>query len=450
MGPYLQSSNPPRRFSPRREGRNRSPHQPLWRSRSPYSDSSHREMTWSRGALKRLREASPPGQDFRQPRRERPPLPADKYAKFEPSARETNGRMPLLHRSRSPLHPIRRDRASDISVSQKRPSSAKGDLSPVRTHASGSIPDSRPSSPANERPNTLPHQIRDRSPLHRVPARCQPRHLDFSNRRDGRSGLSSDKLNLDEARSRLPDPDQAGTNPGNANKDKTDRRPSSDAQFAEKSHITSFHPGNVPTQPKAYSTLQTQVPPSGPSHGLKALPQQIRGSNMSLLSAPTRPRGATSFKDNSWIASSMRRGGVSIGLHGHPPTGPRNSITPTTPTMDGSRNASGRQNSVTGNNQLRPQNGPNHLMGLRAIIPGGKPFTSGLSVSLEKRLSQLESDKDRLVEQASDNQRLNRLSARDWGRLDRESSICALKSELADGHLQRISDNESMHLGTTF
>jgi hypothetical protein len=69
---------------------------------------------------------------------------------------------------------------------------------------------------------------------------------------------------------------------------------------------------------------------------------------------------------------------------------------------------------------------------------------------VEKRLAQLEMDKERLFEQIADSQRLKHLVIRDWERLDRESSICALKSELAEGHLLCITDGESMHTSTTF
>jgi hypothetical protein len=69
---------------------------------------------------------------------------------------------------------------------------------------------------------------------------------------------------------------------------------------------------------------------------------------------------------------------------------------------------------------------------------------------MEKRLSQLDADKDRLIEQIADSQRLKLVGLRDWDRLDRENSICALKSELAEGHLQRITDGESAHISSIF
>lgn len=66
-----------------------------------------------------------------------------------------------------------------------------------------------------------------------------------------------------------------------------------------------------------------------------------------------------------------------------------------------------------------------------------------------KRLNQLDADKERLLEQMAETQRRKRAGLRDWDRLDRESSICALKSELAEGHLQRMAD-ESIGGGILF
>lgn len=60
----------------------------------------------------------------------------------------------------------------------------------------------------------------------------------------------------------------------------------------------------------------------------------------------------------------------------------------------------------------------------------------------EKRLSQLDADRGRLFEEFAESQKLKRAGLRDWDKLDRESSICALKSELAEGHLQCITDTE--------
>lgn len=93
--------------------------------------------------------------------------------------------------------------------------------------------------------------------------------------------------------------------------------------------------------------------------------------------------------------------------------------------------------------------GPNHLAGLNVIIPGGKLLPSSVDPATEKRLSQLEVDREKLLEHVAETQKSKRAGLRDWDRLDREISICALKSELAEGHLQRMAD-ESIGGGIPF
>ncbi|KAJ5813882.1 uncharacterized protein N7503_000632 [Penicillium pulvis] len=125
----------------------------------------------------------------------------------------------------------------------------------------------------------------------------------------------------------------------------------------------------------------------------------------------------------------------------HPtPSGPRASFTPPVPGGN-FRHPGSRQNStapvVSSSPVSKP---PNHLVGLYTLIPGGRTLPSALDGATEKRLSQLESDQEKLLEQMAESQRLKRAGLRDWDRLDHESSICALKSDLAEGHLQRMAD----------
>lgn len=93
--------------------------------------------------------------------------------------------------------------------------------------------------------------------------------------------------------------------------------------------------------------------------------------------------------------------------------------------------------------------GPNYLAGLATVVPGGRASPSVLDPAAERRLHQLEVDREKLFEQIATTQASKRAGLRDWDRLDRESSICALKSELAEGHLQRMAD-ESMGGGIPF
>lgn len=91
----------------------------------------------------------------------------------------------------------------------------------------------------------------------------------------------------------------------------------------------------------------------------------------------------------------------------------------------------------------------NRLAGLCAIIPEGRILPSLLDPSAEKRLVQLDADKEKFFDHMAETQKSKQGELRAWDRLDRESSICALKSELAEGHLQRMAD-ESIGRGTLF
>lgn len=119
------------------------------------------------------------------------------------------------------------------------------------------------------------------------------------------------------------------------------------------------------------------------------------------------------------------------------------------PTGGGYRHSGSRQNSSTSAASSPAPRGPNHLAGLGSVVPGGRALPSPLDAATEKRLSQLEVDREKLLEQMAETQRSKRAGLRNWDRLDRESSICALKSELAEGHLQRMAD-ESIGGGVLF
>lgn len=212
-------------------------------------------------------------------------------------------------------------------------------------------------------------------------------------------------------------------------------------------------PGNIPTQPRNAGIHQT--PPSGPSQGPKvAAPGPNRGPhNMFLLSAPTRPRHGPGSRDGPWGGSSMARRGPPAAPAAHGvPSGPRASFS--SPVTGGGgghyRHAGARQHSVASANPPTGAKGPSHLAGLSSIIPGGRVFPSTLDPATEKRLLQLETDREKLLQQVMETQRSKRAGLRDWDRLDRESSICALKSELAEGHLQRMAEESSIGGGVLF
>jgi hypothetical protein len=133
------------------------------------------------------------------------------------------------------------------------------------------------------------------------------------------------------------------------------------------------------------------------------------------------------------------------------PSGPRASFSSSVPGGGGHyRHAGARQHSVASAHPPTGPKPPSHLAGLSTIVPGGRAFPSTLDPATEKRLLQLESDRERILEQVMETQKSKRAGLRDWDRLDRESSICALKSELAEGHLQRMAEESSIGGGVLF
>lgn len=83
-------------------------------------------------------------------------------------------------------------------------------------------------------------------------------------------------------------------------------------------------------------------------------------------------------------------------------------------------------------------------------MTGGRLIPPAFDAMVEKRLSQLESDGDKLVDQVLEKQRLKRVGLKDWDRLERESALNALKSELAEVHLQRMTEGEGFEGATVF
>ncbi|KAE8383960.1 hypothetical protein BDV23DRAFT_167803 [Aspergillus alliaceus] len=455
-GSYMKTCSPPRRFSPRREGRPRSPGPSSWRLRSPYTDSRPRDFSRDRNMSKRFRDPSPANLDYRSARRERPLLAvSDQYSR--PTSpprrsllRDNFARVPMAPRSRSPIQEGRRDRHADNHITQRRRSPSPRGVPAAYTSAPGSVSNSRRSSPLTDKVGVFQLDNRVRSPASQpVPCRRLSRNSEHSPCRQERATSNKTKPSQDETRHDSLVVDQASSTSGKGDSDSLGRAPSLEVQGQDSGQLKTAHHGSVPSYPRAHSVAQEHSPPSGPSHGIRSQSSQARGSNISLLSAPTRPRGGPSFKDNIWGGAPARRGLALAGPIG-PPTGPRSSHMSIGPGSDVHRHTPYRQGSVTGTPYPRTPRYMSHLTGLCSIISGGRSLPSDLDAPTEKRLLQLDTDKDRLIEQIADSQRLKRIGIRDWDRLDRESSICALKSELAEGHLQRLTDGESAHVSAIF
>ena len=72
-------------------------------------------------------------------------------------------------------------------------------------------------------------------------------------------------------------------------------------------------------------------------------------------------------------------------------------------------------------------------------MEGGKKLPSALAPVDEKRLKFLEEEGRKIREQIEEKQRIKRQGLREWDKIERESKREALKSELAEGHLERLS-----------
>ncbi|GFG06354.1 ER lumen protein retaining receptor [Aspergillus udagawae] len=419
--PGLFANSAPRRFSPRRDARLRSP-QIGWRPRSPYDD---RPRDSSRGrSTPRRRDQSPPRQDFTYSKRERYPPTVDRYKKSASPLRRGPVRAsditPLMtsHRRRSSSQEFR-DRRPDNNTNQARPSPSTRAASTIHNSTSSSRSDSRRSSPLNDTTRATVRKSRSGSPVTRdFPQRRVSVSSDHSSSRQAET-ISSNELKSQEDATHMPPTsvqivalsnDRGVSVP-------TLGRPENNSESADA--ISSATPQSGPTAVcTSYGQAATPNISAGPKPSFKN-----RGSMVSLLSAPTRPRGNLNPKD---FARSTRRGHVSIS-QATPPTGPRHGHIPTGPSVDSDRQHIYRQNSLSGTSYPR-QRPTNYLAGIDTIVPGGRLLAYDLDTTVEKRLAQLEMDKERLFEQIADSQRLKHLVIRDWERLDRESSICALKN----------------------
>lgn len=422
-GPYSRRRSPPRRFSPRRDDRVRSP--PSWRSRSPQSETRSRDPSKGRSSPTRTREGTPGSQIHRVIRRPSPTAPGNDRA-----TRATSPRTSLSNtfRSQSPSSDYRREQPADSS--RPGPLSRTRRASPVHALPSEPSEAARRSSPT---PNSgrrgqvpMPLRSRSRSPMRHSSPRPPSKPL-------GRSPYHVSNYEQEHAAHAKAQEDAGHF----LAKGSSERSQTGGGRLG----------GNVPTQPRNLGMGQS--PPLGPSQGPKAAPLQRRASyNMSLLSAPTRPRRGPGPRDGPWTGSPIARRGPVITASPSVPSGPRAPFTPPVP-VGGTHRHNSRQSVATPAGPSPAPRGPNHLAGLGAVIPGGRILPSILDAAIEKRLTQLDTDREKLLDQVAETQRSKRAGLRDWDRLDRESSICALKSELAEGHLQRMAD-ESMGGGVLF
>lgn len=203
-----------------------------------------------------------------------------------------------------------------------------------------------------------------------------------------------------------------------------------------------------------------------------------RPSSATLLSAPTRPRGGLSYRADSPRGSPY--GGPPhrrVHLSQYPYHGPPRSVqhNPRDSPRDGPRDGppSGpraphpphsihngpapfdsrppfRTNNSSSTTYPRTQRFSQYLPNSApSIVVGGKLAPSGMDAGAEKRLAQLEEDKKKLLEQIEEKQKAKRAGLREWDKTERETKREGLKSELAEGHLERIT-GEGVVTGAAF
>lgn len=333
----------------------------------------------------------------------------------------------------SPIHPSHRGHPRD-AAKRDRTLSPSTRVSPAHALASQPALVSRCSSPDVEKPVVISRRSRSRSPIR------SPVPLQRSSKSSGRSPYRDQVYDTEFSHPQQRQDHEDRVSFGN-------HSPFSIRAHLEPQTSGTQVGGNIPTQPKNHSASPLPLPPSGPYQGPRPPSNQHRGpSHASLLSAPTRPRRGPGPRE-AWTGSPPVRRGPVAASHA-PPAGPRASFS--SPVPGGSyRHPTSRQPNTPSVTQPLAQKGVNHLAGLCTIVPEGRSLPSLLDPTVEKRLAQLDADKEKLLEQIAETQRSKRAGLRDWDRLDRESSICALKSELAEGHLQRMAD-ESIGSGNLF
>ncbi|OJJ44839.1 hypothetical protein ASPZODRAFT_134229 [Penicilliopsis zonata CBS 506.65] len=446
---YYRRSRSPRRHSPRREERPKSP-SINWRTKTPYAINAikgFRDETRDQSPQKRVSEAPPPGGNQISLHREcdRSSLPTANTLLEHPSPAprgstwECKHQPPIHTRSRSPFQKGHPHSLSGDTIARRSPSPRRAPS--VYTSAADSVNTSTRSSPQHhgDTGKTAYNSTTSRSPTMRPAQTRQYSQPDIASRSQEKStsqvsGLTHtgmEKVPLVEDRIA---PAMEKGNP----KTKSTGLPLLNPKSPNDNKVTR----DAPTQPKSHNLTQNHLPPSGPTHGSRASFPQVRGPNISLLSAPTRPRGGPNARENSWLGTPIPRRGHIVSVTRPPPSGPRGSFPPPVPVSDLHRHSPYRQGNSAVPNHSRPSKASTLISGLLPMIPGGKLLPLGLDSATMKRLSHPLSDKERLMEQVTEKQNTKRLELREWERLERESSISTLKSELSEGHLQRMTEND--------
>lgn len=256
-----------------------------------------------------------------------------------------------------------------------------------------------------------------------------------------------------------------------------------EAPSAKRSDLTTEN-----TYPSGYRNGDIRPPPSGPANrgSFSREPQpeappaapismsaHNRPGSASVLAAPTRPRGGSSFAERD--SRDHPYGGPPPHHGGRPPPPspyhgpPRQHFDSRPPPSDGPGSHGPRSshhgpsapyeapfrapppfrsNNSSSTTYPRTQRF-NHLASVPAIKDGGESLPSLIDPAAKKRLAELEEGKKKLMEQIEEKQRDKRKNLREWESLERESRRDGLRSELAERALEEMS-GEGIGSGTAF
>ena len=430
-GYRARQRSPPRNFSPRRENYGRaSPPRPRRYSRSP-APVKRRELSPER------RPRSPP-----YAKQERHPSPArDRFERRPLSPpRDRGPRYPQeqnyrpRERSRSPARRVEQLPRRDSPESSHR---STPHMHPDRIAMTGSGTVS-PVYRGNRPPPARSPGYRDRSPPRRVyspvpkspprtrePIPYRQRSPPPPRRRDSPPPYVKEEYrNGERPQHYSQPPPSAPINGGFANGDR-----------------------GPPSGPGGY-----REPPNGPPSAPISMSAHSRLPSASLLSAPTRPRGGPGpyrEREPSYSGPPSRGRG---GYHSGPPPSPYRPPPPRhhearPPYQDRGPPASTpafRPNNSSSTTYPRTQrfNHPS-LNSLPAIVPGGKAAPSGLDVSQEKRLQQIEDEKKKLMQVIEQKQAAKRKGLREWETGEREIKREGVKSAEAERGLEGLTEGTS-------
>ncbi|KAL9111442.1 MAG: hypothetical protein Q9227_004119 [Pyrenula ochraceoflavens] len=453
-------SPPPRRYSPRRDERPRSPVRR--RSRSPHA--GYR----SPPPMKRPRDPSPYRRSPPPAKRERLTSPPRRYERSPPrrqySPRRDDSRA-FRARSRSP--PPRRDPYNDDNWRRRSPSPRPLPSGPA------SAATSRRSSPP-----VHPDRMSLAGSAARSPAPRPYKKYDIDSRPPPRSPYRPRSPRRERS---PPPPREDYDEPPRAYVHRTRELSPARGGFRQSGDPT------PPTGPAQRNGFASRPPPSGPSRGVEpsyasppsgpssSIPMSAhtRSSNPPTGPAPVAPRGPPgSFRDGprrDYGGPPPRRGppphgppprSASYDSRDGPPGAPRGNYSRDSqeshrPSF--TRDPSGpppflRHNNSTSTTYPRTQrfnNTPNYLANTEKIVSGGKALPP-INPEHDKRVRQLESEAEKMREIIAEKQKLKRAAVREWEDRERDSESAALKSDLAERHLEKLTGGEEGMSGAAF